>query len=260
MSRIMIHQPEYLPWPNYFSKIMLADTVVFLDTVQYARRSFQNRNQIKTPGGAKWLTVPLAAAPRHTRIDAIRIDNGRPWRREHRQRLQAAYGSAPFFSAVWEILDPILNREWTALSPLNIHLTETLARHMGLTATFIQASELQKKIQQRRMWAGEPPGDLGQKSDLIFNICRELDAKRYITGDGSRSYLNEADFFQAGMAIDYVAPVTFTYRQRFPRMEFIPHLSTIDLLFNEGFDHFRPLAETLLVGAVESREGVVGGG
>jgi len=196
--------------------------------------------------------VPLTAAPRDTQIQNIGIDNSRPWQQEHMQRLEAAYGSAPYFKEVWEVLESTLTAEWSSLSLLNIHLIQSLARYMGMNASFIQASELQKGLQER---LGAEAAEMGQKSELIFNICRELDAKCYITGDGSRGYLQEADFFKAGMVIDYVAPITFDYRQQFPQMEFIPYLSIIDLLFNEGFNRFCLLAEKLLVGAVECRMG-----
>ena len=46
MYNIVIHQPEYLPWINLFLKLSKCQKFVFLDNVQYTRRSFQNRNII----------------------------------------------------------------------------------------------------------------------------------------------------------------------------------------------------------------------
>ena len=43
---ISIHQPAYLPWLGYFDKINKSDLFVFLDTVQFQKNSFQNRNMI----------------------------------------------------------------------------------------------------------------------------------------------------------------------------------------------------------------------
>ena len=50
MSSVVIHQPEYLPWANLFFKIYKCDNFIFLDNVQYSRRSFQNRNLIGKDG------------------------------------------------------------------------------------------------------------------------------------------------------------------------------------------------------------------
>ena len=59
MHKVAIMQPTYLPWIGYFSLIKNVDTFVFLDSVQFAKRSWQQRNKIKTSDGTKWLTVPV---------------------------------------------------------------------------------------------------------------------------------------------------------------------------------------------------------
>lgn len=46
MSRTaVIMQPTYLPYLGYFQLIAQADVLVFLDDVQFARRSWQQRNR-----------------------------------------------------------------------------------------------------------------------------------------------------------------------------------------------------------------------
>ena len=56
---IAVHQPQYLPWLGYFDKIDRAGVFVLLDTVQFKKNEWQNRNWIKTAGGPQWLTVPV---------------------------------------------------------------------------------------------------------------------------------------------------------------------------------------------------------
>ena len=58
---ISIHQPQYLPWLPYFSKIARSDVFVFLDNVQYQKNGIQNRNELKNSNGRFWLTVPISA-------------------------------------------------------------------------------------------------------------------------------------------------------------------------------------------------------
>ena len=57
--RVAIMQPTYLPWLGYFALMDRVDCFILLDTVQFARRSWQQRNRIKTARGPLWLTVPV---------------------------------------------------------------------------------------------------------------------------------------------------------------------------------------------------------
>ena len=59
MRKVSIHQPQYIPWPAYFDKIFQSNVFVFLDDVQFQKNGLQNRNQIKTPQGKTWLTLPI---------------------------------------------------------------------------------------------------------------------------------------------------------------------------------------------------------
>ena len=54
MKTVVITQSNYLPWKGYFDQIWQADLFVILDCVQYTRRDWRNRNQIKTADGTKW--------------------------------------------------------------------------------------------------------------------------------------------------------------------------------------------------------------
>ena len=58
---VSIHQPNYLPWLGFFDKIKRSDLFVIFDDVQFPRgkKHFGHRNQIKTPNGTKWLSVPI---------------------------------------------------------------------------------------------------------------------------------------------------------------------------------------------------------
>ena len=72
--RLAAHQPQYLPWLGYFHKMDGADLFVLLDTVQYKKNEWQNRNRIRTATGWQWLTVPV----HHRfpmRLDEVRLDD-----------------------------------------------------------------------------------------------------------------------------------------------------------------------------------------
>src|SRR5207253_9418175 len=58
--KVAISQPTYLPWLGYFDLIDQVGAFVLLDTVQFEKQSWQQRNRIKTPMGLQWLTVPVS--------------------------------------------------------------------------------------------------------------------------------------------------------------------------------------------------------
>src|SRR5207237_1245647 len=76
---VPIHKPHYLPWLGYFAKWAAAAVFVVLDTVQYDKNGWQNRNRIKTSEGPRWLTVPVNARL-GTAIHAVTVDTSQPWR------------------------------------------------------------------------------------------------------------------------------------------------------------------------------------
>ena len=59
MKKVGVVQSNYIPWKGYFDMIATVDEFILLDDVQYTRRDWRNRNQIKTPSGLQWLTVPV---------------------------------------------------------------------------------------------------------------------------------------------------------------------------------------------------------
>jgi len=46
-------------WLGYFDLLDQVDKFVVLDSVQFEKQSWQQRNRIKTPTGLQWLTVPV---------------------------------------------------------------------------------------------------------------------------------------------------------------------------------------------------------
>ena len=133
VTTVAIHQPHYLPWLGYLAKWAAADVFVFLDTVQYAKNGWQNRNRIKTATGPRWLTVPV-----HAKL-GMRIDDGdggqrpalaRPAPSGHRARLRAARRTwrAIATSSIASMTEP-----WERLAPLALASAEWLARTIGVT-------------------------------------------------------------------------------------------------------------------------------
>ena len=129
--RVAVHQPQYLPWLGYLAKWAAADVFVFLDTVQYEKNGWQNRNRIRTADGAHWLTVPVHARL-GTPIREVSVDTTQPWRARHLRAIEHAYARAPHLPAYRDGLRALLDTEWARLAPLTVASAEWLALAAGI--------------------------------------------------------------------------------------------------------------------------------
>ncbi|HZM00228.1 MAG TPA: WbqC family protein [Planctomycetota bacterium] len=214
-----MHQPEHLPWLGFFDKLRQCDVFVLLDTVQFARRDFQNRNRIKSPDGALWLTVPVASKGSFDQaIEDVEIVNDRDWRRKCWSAMQHNYARAPFFGDHQPFFEELYQREWTRLVDLNLTLIRYLAGQLGLGARLVTASELGIR-------------DRGGTS-VALACARAVGADTYLSGAFGRDYLDATQFAEASIAVRFQDFQHPTYSQQFG--EFLPRLSAIDLLFNCG--------------------------
>ncbi|MBT8207094.1 MAG: WbqC family protein, partial [Acidimicrobiia bacterium] len=98
MAPIVISQPTFLPWLGYFDLIDQASDFVVLDQVQFAKRSWQQRNQIVTAQGLKWVTVPvLVAGRRDQKISEVEISTTADFPRKMLRMIEQEYRKAPHF-------------------------------------------------------------------------------------------------------------------------------------------------------------------
>lgn len=216
---ISIHQPQYLPWLPYFTKIEESDVFILLDTVDFQKNGLQNRNQIKTAQGAHWLTVPVCQQLGQKIMD-VKIDDKSDWRRKHWQTILQCYGRAAEFKIYEKELEALYAGEWSSLNELNIQIIAMMMRWMNIHTPVFRSSQMKAT---------------GIASDLVLNLCREVGATRYLSGTGGKSYLEPDAFQNAGVEIVYRPSVLpDAYPQLSPKAGFINRLSALDILLNCG--------------------------
>ena len=117
---VSINQPAYMPWLGYFDRIAKSDLHVTLDTVQFEKNSFTNRNRLRTQQGSTWITVPVRTKGRFGDlvIRDVEVSDDRDWRRRHQATMEHNYRKARFFSPHHEFISDVLSRPWTQLGDL----------------------------------------------------------------------------------------------------------------------------------------------
>ena len=213
-------QPTYLPWLGYFDLIDQSTIFVFLENVQFEKRSWQQRNQIRTPKGLEWLTIPVNVKGRYNQlVREVEIVQSSAFPHDHIRAIEFYYRRAPYFNNYFPKLKEILTEEVTLLCKLTIRLIRWIASEIGINAKFELGSQFPAH---------------GPRSELLVDICKAVDAHRYLSPIGSAAYLStEYEIFHQNnievLFQNYDHP---EYPQVY--QPFIPYASAIDLLFNHG--------------------------
>jgi hypothetical protein len=216
---VVISQPMFFPWVGMFEQIRLADVYVHYGDVQFSKGSFENRVQVKTPQGIKWLTVPLEGRALEQSIEEVRINSRIDWRDQHLGMLRGAYARAPHFGQMMELVNSVYSRTWLTIGELSRASIDAVCAYFGLTEgrRFVDIREL---------------GIAGSSSQRVVDIVKALGGRRYITGWGARNYLQHQLFEDADIRVEYMDYQKLPYPQL--HGGFTPYVSVLDLIANVG--------------------------
>lgn len=224
--KVAIMQPTYLPWLGYFNMISQADAFVLLDNVQFVKKSWQQRNRIKTAQGELMLTVPVLSAQRfHQQIAETLIDTRSQFARKHLKTIQLAYAKAPHLGDHIEEMGALLTSGEEHLARFTGSLIRWFAQEVGIGTEILWGSDL---------------AATGDGTTLTVNQLAELGADVFIAAEGSRPYVStEPAFAAAGIDVVFHGYHHPVYEQL--HGPFISHLSALDALLNLGADRTREL-------------------
>ena len=216
---ISIHQPQYLPWDNFFKKIKKSDCFIFLDNVEFQKNGLQNRNQIKTSNGPIWLTVPIKQKLGQ-KISDVEIDNSKDWKKKHWKTINENYNKSKYFDNFKGNFQNIFLSNWNNLSELNIKIILEILMILNIKTKIYKASDLKVK---------------GKSTELLVNLCKKINSKTYISGEGGENYLELEKFKEAGIQVIFEKNINQKpYKQNHDNVGFVQNLSIIDNLFNNG--------------------------
>ncbi len=222
MKRVAIVQSNYIPWRGYFDLINRVDEFVLLDEVQFTRRDWRNRNLIKTPQGAKWLTIPVASKGQYLqKISEVRVEDA-SWAEKHWKSIIHAYSKAPYFSRYENWLKALYENaaQETCLSAINRLFLEAICREIGINTVLSNSSD----------YALE-----GAKTERLLSICVQAEANCYLSGPAAKDYLEEKQFQEQGITVNWMDYADYPdYFQL--HGDFDGKVSIVDLLMNVGPD------------------------
>lgn len=224
MKKIAISQSNYLPWKGYFDLIEKVDEFVIYDDMQYTRRDWRNRNQIKTDKGLHWLTVPVAVKGKYyQKINETKITDHQ-WQLVHWKTIKQFYGKALFFDRYYHYFEDFYNNnKLDSLSEINIALIKIIINILGIKTKISKSSDYEL---------------IGDRTEKILNICTQSGSNMYISGPSAKDYFDLSKAEEMGIKVEWMNYADYPqYSQLYP--PFVHNVSVVDLIFNEGPDAYK---------------------
>ncbi|MBU2699172.1 hypothetical protein Ga0466249_000251 [Sporomusaceae bacterium BoRhaA] len=222
---VVIHQPDFLSYLGFFDRLLKCDLYVILDHVQYVRgtsRSWMNRDKIKTANGEKWLTLGVEKAPVGTPINQIMLKKSVEWRDNNLNLLRENYRKACFFAEIFPYVEKMYDFKCERMMDFSLNALEILLSLLDIKVEMVLSSTLDPQY---------------KSNEMLVDILQKVQATIYLSGVGARDYYDPEPFAATNIEViwqDFKHPV---YPQLYG--EFIPYLSTIDMLFNCGTEQSR---------------------
>jgi len=218
--RVGVIQSAYIPWRGYFDFIDSVDLFIVYDDVLYSRGTWRNRNRVLLPSGPAWITVPVEAHPALPPIDELRIaSSSKPWRESHRGLLRQALAKAPWGAEALALWEAGVAGDETLLSRLNVRLIELTCVHLGIHTPLRLAREFAPQ---------------GARTERLIDLLTKVGARCYLSGPAAKGYLDERQFRDHGIRLEYKSYDYAPYPQ--PRGSFDGQVTVLDLIANTGPD------------------------
>lgn len=201
--------------------IAAVDEFILYDDMQYTRRDWRNRNQIKTPKGVEWLTIPVRVKGKyHQKICETETD-GTSWAEDHWKALTQNYRRAEFFEDIAEWLEPLyLGPQPHHLSHVNRRFIEAVCKYLSIDTVISNSADYVL---------------IDGRTERLADLCTQANGTEYISGPSAKDYMDESIFRERSVKLTWF---DYTGYPTYPQLwgEFTHGVTILDLLFNCGKD------------------------
>ena len=199
MQNVVLLSTAYLPPIEYIIQCLRFQKVLIEQFETYQKQTYRNRCNIATANGLLQLSIPIKKVNgNHTITKDIEIDNSNRWNQIHWRAIASAYKHSPYFIHYCEPIESIFKNPPKLLTEFNMQLLDIVFK--------ILKTDL----------------DLSYTSKYEVIPDNITDFRKAIQPKHTISYTGKPSTF---------AEYTQTFNNKY---SFIPNLSIIDLIFNEG--------------------------
>lgn len=229
MTSTCLHQPNFIPWTKLIAKIAACDVYVAYDSVQFTRTEYHNRQRLRGRHDAVLLSVPVQRAKSRQPLCDVQLESVSDWRGYHLRIIEQEYRRAPYFDAVFALVQTVYERGHTNLVDLNLDLLQEMLGYLEFDTQITRATDFPHT---------------GDNTDRLIQLTRLVGADEHLTSTWGteRRYIEWDRVAAAGIKVRTQAFTHPTYRQQFE--PFVPNLGVLDLLFASGPDARRHIQDS----------------
>ena len=231
--QVAIMQPYFFPYLGYFSLIKHTKLFILLDTVQFIRHGWIERNRVlKQNEGWMYIKVPIIKDNgRSTLIKNIRIGNQQNWKKKILAQLQHYKKIAPFYHEAIGLLEELFDQEFNDIVTLNKVSLEKVSSYIGINNNIKVFSELNLKIERPQA-----------PDEWALNICRKLgNVDEYWNPEGGMNFFTTSKYIDAGINIKFHQMELTKYEQN--RDIFEHGLSVIDVMMFKSVEDINKMLD-----------------
>ncbi len=186
----------YLPPVGYFSLLKEVGEDFLIEKNEHlAKQTYRNRASIYSPNGKLDLTVPIIkGAKNHTKMKDVRISYDFKWQRLHWLSLETCYRSSAYFEFYEDEMARFYHQKFDFLFDYNLEILSWITKKLKL------------------------PYELNVTTTYEDNIPEALDFRSMMNPKKAGEVANNKSYYQVFE----------------DRHQFLPNLSIVDLLFNQG--------------------------
>lgn len=227
-------QPYFFPYLGYFSLIKQTERFVLIDTVQFIKQGWIERNRIlQSDGGWQYIKVPLEKHKRETKIKDIKINNREDWKSRIFRQLEHYKRKASFYKDTISVLDQALSINTDSIVKLNKNCIQAVCEYIGIECNLEIFSEMNLAIEAAN-----------DSDEWALNICKALgNVTEYWNPEGGFAFYDKSKYLNNGIDIKFLKINFEEYQQKHDIFE--PGLSIIDLMMfnspariNEMLDNY----------------------
>jgi WbqC-like protein family len=225
--RVTIHQPYFIPWLGYFSKLVFSDAFVILDNVSFSKRHYLDRTKyVSMDGEIKWLNLPVGENLGRKCSDVEVLIPDKTYVEKILRAISHSYAKADYYKTEWDSLREAIKAPLTEernLVEINRRIIINIMNLLGLKLPDIYMAS-----------------DLTNETDItrrIFSICNSIGADSLLIGGGKSMEVHEWDKIKGYVTLyiqDYMAVHPIYKQVRRQRLTFEKGLSIIDALLSVG--------------------------